>query len=408
MTQSLSSSSLASTSTNINVSQSGVTGASVAAPNATTGSQTSALNSVNSTQAGIAAVQGALGGQMAAAGVTGSNIQNMSNSIVSPALNNNVPMDVATTPPTDPGGNEVPRTTDSTPAQESAAKKAAMGEGSGGGGLTFPAVITSAAKMAHMKLKFDRYIRGDAQSPGSLVPQSPVYLPLPEDFNVEFNISYDVVETGATGAIVNQMGGVTVGGGATSTADLESAIKGMSVPQEDGEGNTLSEIGKGTVSMLTRAGYQGLDTVESGLGGLVGGAAGASGFIQKALGQIPNPHPSVFFKGLPLRAFAFRWKLVPLNQKDANILKDIIKHIKKQILPAKDGDLLDYPSIVTPSIEGTAAAQYGNFLPCFVEGFAVNFTGEGTSAFFHDGSPVSVLLTLQLRESELYTQDKVN
>ena len=153
MTQSLPASTLASTSTNINVSQSGVTGASVAAPNATTGSQTSALNSVNSTQAGIAAVQGALGGLMAAAGVTGSNIQNMSNSIVSPALNNNVPMDVATTPPTDPGGNEVPRTTDSTPAQESAAKKAAMGEGSGGGGLTFPAVITSAAKMAHMKLK---------------------------------------------------------------------------------------------------------------------------------------------------------------------------------------------------------------------------------------------------------------
>lgn len=406
MTSSLPASSLALSSTNVNISQSGVTGASVAAPNATNGSQTSALNSVNLTQAGIAAVQGALGGQMAAAGVTGQNIQNMSNSIVSPALNNNVPMDVATTPPTDPGGNEVPRTSDSSPAQQSAAKLAAMGGGAGAGGKTFPAVITSAAKMAHMKLKFDKYIRGDAQSPGELVPQEPVYLPLPEDFNVEFNVSYDVVETGATGAIVNQMGGVTVGGGG-STADLESALKGMSLPQEDAEGNTLSEIGKGTVGLVTRAGYQGLDTVESGLGGLVGGAAGASGFIQKALGQIPNPHPSVFFKGLPLRSFAFRWKLVPLNQKDANILKDVIKHIKQQILPAKKGDLLDYPSIVTPSVEGTASDQYGNFLPCFVEGFAVNFSGEGTSAFFHDGKAVSVLLTMQLRESELYTEDKV-
>jgi len=36
---------------------------------------------------------------------------------------------------------------------------------------------------------------------------------------------------------------------------------------------------------------------------------------------------------------------------------------------------------------------------------SINYSGEGTSAFFVDGNPVSIELTLGLQEAELYLEE---
>jgi hypothetical protein len=260
--------------------------------------------------------------------------------------------------------------------------------------VSFPEAIASAAK-AYIHLNFEAVKRDDAQTAASKSPIKDVYLPLPENFQSDFNVTYDTVDTGATGAIASQLGAVTENAKRAALARGENQADVGDIVAE-----SLKGAFKGGVDVATRTGYGLIDSAESTLGGLVGGAAGASGFIQKALGQIPNPHPSVFFKGLPLRQFQFAWKLVPLTSDDADNLKTILREIKLHILPDLDGSQLVYPHLCKITVKGTD--RYDQYQPCFVENMSINYSGEGTSAFFKDGAPVSVFLTMQFRESEMY------
>lgn len=376
---------------NINPSQAGVTGTNVSSPGTTNGSSVTALQNTNNATAGQNAIQSTISQGLSDAGFTASQVRSITQGLVPSAVTNNTTLPAAV-----PGESSAPAptTSESSPAEVSDAKKDAMGEG-GGGGLAFPSEITTAASMAHLKIEFWEVNREDAQSPGSKSPVQTIYLPLPENFQTDFNVSFDTVDTGATGVVANQLKSV-----ANSFKE-----NGMSV---EAANKALAGIGKGAVDMATRAGYAALDSAESSLGGLVGGAAGASGFIQKALGAVPNPHPSVFFKGLPLRQFQFAWKLVPLDAGDAANLKEMLKVIKKNILPSKSGGTLTYPKLAKPEVVGKGAGRYDKYQPCFVESMSINYSGEGTSAFFKDGAPVSVFLTMQFRESELFTSGDVS
>ena len=370
-------------SDNVNVAGSGVTGVNVFSPNSTNGSSVTALKNTNNTVSGLNAIQSTISKGLSDAGFTAAQITSFTSDVVSPSVNNKSSLADNVNVPADSSGPGV-RSSKTDPATEAKKTADAQGEGSGGG-MSFPNTLQSAPG-AHtfLKLQFEQLNRSSAQAEGSLSLSTELYFPLPENFQQDINVSFDTTDTGATGTIKEQLQEQAAGfdgtGASVSTGDvLEATAKGLS-------------------GASGRAAFSALDS---------GPLPAAGSEIQKAMGQIYNPHPSVFFKGLPMRQYSFLWKLVPIEKDDAANLKEMIDVIKKNILPDLAGDFLTYPNLLQISVEGKGAGRYGVFKKMFVEAFSVNYTGEGTSAFFDDGAPVSIIMSMQLRESEMFTRGDV-
>ena len=371
-------------SDNVNVAGSGVTGVNVFSPNSTNGSSVTALKNTNNTVSGLNAIQSTISKGLSDAGFTAAQITSFTSDVVSPSVNNKSSLADNVNVPADSSGPGV-RSSKTDPATEAKKTADAQGEGSGGG-MSFPNTLQSAPG-AHtfLKLQFEQLNRSSAQAAGSLSLQSILYFPLPENFQQDINVSFDTTDTGATGTIKEQLQEQAAGfdgtGASVSTGDvLEATAKGLS-------------------GASGRAAFSALDS---------GPLPAAGSEIQKAMGQIYNPHPSVFFKGLPMRQYSFLWKLVPIEAADAANLKKMIDVIKKNILPDLAGDFLTYPNLLQISVEGKGKGRYGVFKKMFVEAFSVNYTGEGTSAFFDDGAPVSIIMSMQLRESEMFIRKDVS
>jgi len=273
------------------------------------------------------------------------------------------------------------------------------------GGITYPPDLTAfgTGAAAYVKLQFFKYTRSNAFSAGSIEDKEYVELPLPDNLSTSFNIKYQERDTGIMGDLMNSaavQSGITAaeqtqGGAITKMAAAMSAMGG-SITNLSG-GDAMKAAGE----TLQRAGFAGLESASDVAGGLAG----------QIVGSIPNPHPTVFFKGMELRQFQWNWKFVPRSQEEAIALEKALAMMKQFILPSKgangDNTFLQYPYMVQPQIKGTYPNIYGKFKKALVSGFTINFMGEGTSAFYVDGSPVSVMCAMNFQEVENYTSEDV-
>ena len=273
------------------------------------------------------------------------------------------------------------------------------------GGITYPPDLTSYGEgaAAYVKLQFFKYTRSNAFDAGSIEDKEFVELPLPDNLSTSFNVKYQERDTGIMGDIMNSsmmQAGITAAdqtqGGALSRMGAATAAMGGSLTDVTG-GAAMKAAGEA----LQRAGFAGLESASDVVGGLAG----------QIVGSIPNPHPTVFFKGMELRQFQWSWKFVPRSQEEAIALEQALNMMKKFILPSKgangDNTFLQYPYMVQPQIKGDYPNIYGKFKKSLVSGFTINFMGEGASAFFVDGSPVSVICSMNFQEVENYLSEDV-
>jgi hypothetical protein len=271
------------------------------------------------------------------------------------------------------------------------------------GGLQFPLDLKEVAN-SYMCLQFSIYDRESPQTIGKITPgTTPIYLPFPENLSQAFGIVYSQRDTGyATAILESNIGGVTFSGiknliesGGNQEKIAAELInmkeKFLKVKKSDFV-NDLAEIG-------FRAGNYLLSSADESIGGLT----------QQAFGQIPNPHPTVFFKGLQLRSFPLNWRLVPKSSDEAVKLKEILDEIKRNCLPKKNAvlDSLRYPNFVEIIPVGAAADKIGKYKRTLVSSITINYTPEGTSAWFHDGYPVAIQLAMEFQEVENFTSEDV-
>lgn len=275
----------------------------------------------------------------------------------------------------------------STPAEKiKETKDSIFGEGdSAYGGTQFPSdLMQKNGNIAALMLAFFDYKRGSAHTKGSIDIVDNIFLPLPENFNHQFNVRLDQRDTGLTGDMVKRLDVDTV-----SNIQQGNLITGLGGAIGDVTNlQTAKEIAK-------REMLAGLDSADEIVGGLASSLAGA----------IPNPHPTIFFKGLNLRTFSWNWKFVPRSEADSKALEEVLKKLRKNILPGVDGPLLKYPRFVQPIILYTN--KLGTFKRCMCSSMNINYMGEGTSAFYVDGSPVSVLCSMEFTEMENFTREDV-
>ena len=136
------------------------------------------------------------------------------------------------------------------------------------------------------------------------------------------------------------------------------------------------------------------------------GIENADGLVSATTGLVPNPHPTAFFQGIPLRRFSWQWKFVPRSEQEASQLKEILALIKERILPEEQGGFLKSPDYVQPLVEPNNKLEI-KFKKSMITQFTINYSGEGTSAFFVDGSPVSIICGMEFTEMELFLRNDI-
>jgi len=133
-------------------------------------------------------------------------------------------------------------------------------------------------------------------------------------------------------------------------------------------------------------------------------------------GTIFNPNIELLFNGPTLRSFKFQFKMTPRNDDEMKQIKSIIRSFKKNMSPktvTTKENAAGTLFLKTPSIFELTYMQGGkkhnflhNFKQCFLENMSVNYTGEGTYSTYDDGTPISMIMDLQFKETEpVYDSD---
>ena len=226
-----------------------------------------------------------------------------------------------------------------------------------------------------------------------------------------------------------QDGNATKFGDSSLNSIAGAALGGIIKTMEAGSTLNLGEVGNRINQGLA-------DTANAG-----GGLAGAQGFVTRSLaskaigilganvtadqilarqqGEILNPNLELLFNGPTLRSFRFQFKMTPRNFDEGQEIKQLIRCIKKNMAPKVKGtnirntanDIGDNANnttfLKTPNVfelryrQGNGDHQFlHSFKQCFLESINVNYTGDGTYATYHDGTPVSIIMDLTFKEIE--------
>ena len=239
---------------------------------------------------------------------------------------------------------------------------------------------------------------------------STICVPIPESVNYTDNPQWG----NASGLMNNILPGL-IKGGAAAAGGEDGASEGLTKSITDA-------AGAGKVSMLLK--------MITRLG------ADPNAVTQNLNGKIANPYLEQVFNGLGMREFTFSWNLVPRNLKEQRSIKDIIKTLRRSILPninqtfGSIGDtdvdsqfteidnqgidrwltvpdlfLLKWKSSVGEEIESLPKIK-----PCACKNIQVSYTPNNVWAtHLDDGepSPVGYNLTLSFGEMEIITGNDV-
>jgi len=127
------------------------------------------------------------------------------------------------------------------------------------------------------------------------------------------------------------------------------------------------------------------------------------------VGQVINPNLEVFFDKPELRNFRFNWTLVPRNQRESRIIKEMIWTFKRAAAPeiASGGWFLKVPNVF--KIQYKTGANDNHWLnkikACALTNISVNYTASGMWSTLEDGAPTAVGLDLSFKEIKTVIAD---
>ncbi len=139
-----------------------------------------------------------------------------------------------------------------------------------------------------------------------------------------------------------------------------------------------------------------------------------SNIFARESGAVVNPNLELLFEGPELRSFQFAWKLTPRDRLETNIIRAIIKILKKTSAPkGKQGQIF----LKTPDIykleyihDGGQHPFMNKFKPCALTAMSVDYTPDGSyMTYGEDTGMTSYGLNLSFTEiMPLYDTDYNN
>lgn len=232
-----------------------------------------------------------------------------------------------------------------------------------------------------IKFSFQSYVKEAALKVAKDEPTFVVIFPIPTNLNENFSVTYNEAKLGAV------LG-----------AAVETGIKVINGQQD--------LTSKETRETLVQAAGVG---VRQGVARIGGEALLAN--IDKATGVVPNPHLAAIFQDIGLRTHNFTFRFSPKNKQEADLLKKIVRTIKRRMLPgtarsaeSSTGPLFSFPDVVDITFGPEKDAPY--FIQRSVlESMTVNYAPNGTPSFFKDGSPTDIEIGLNFKEIRVVTRN---
>ena len=139
--------------------------------------------------------------------------------------------------------------------------------------------------------------------------------------------------------------------------------------------------------------------------------------VSAANRAVPNPMILQLFKSVNRREFSFSYEFVPVNEREALMVYNIIRTFKKYSHPkrALQGRYLEFPAEFRITfMQGTGENLYlPRIARCVLKEVSVKYGTETYASFApiagRDGSPpVRIEMTLTFSEVEILTQERID
>ena len=154
------------------------------------------------------------------------------------------------------------------------------------------------------------------------------------------------------------------------------------------------------------------------LGGTIAEASGVfGGGIKEALlfsaGVALNPQIEVLYQKTGHREFLFDFKMVPRNEAEAGVIRDIIKEFKfysaPELLAGTSGRYFVPPAEFDIKFfyNGAENRNIHRISTCALVGIDIDYAGAGQWTTFNDGMPVEIKMQLRFKELELMHKGRI-
>ena len=159
------------------------------------------------------------------------------------------------------------------------------------------------------------------------------------------------------------------------------------------------------------------DTAIAGLGiatqelsKLAGVDISADEFLARSTGRILNPNAELLFQGPVLRDFGFKFLMIARSQREAEVIRKIVKFFKAGAAPVYDGGaaLLSTPNVFQLEYKAgdTILNTVNRFNEMALRTITVDYAPDGFWSAYQDSHPVAVVMSLQFSELRpIYRED---
>ena len=175
------------------------------------------------------------------------------------------------------------------------------------------------------------------------------------------------------------------------------------------------ELTSGAKTILAES----LKTAAAEIVDMIPGVEGSLDLFNKAFGQAENPYMEVIFKNLSLREFEYSFQFAPRSEDETHDVQAIIKLFRFHMAPELKGNNHRYLTLPSTfdihymfqdsptSTQPQENTFYSKIATCVLETVSVDYSPGGVHSFA-DGAPTQINMTLNFKETELLTKDKIN
>jgi len=273
--------------------------------------------------------------------------------------------------------------------------------------------VTKTTVTATSKKDFTAGLKSIAAKTGTSInkgqlkkPLHTIYLPIPQQLSDTSSVNWDNSTLNPIEAF-----GVAAAGSVMKAGDAANAIANATEAVKLLTEKVGSVAGNDQMRQAITAALAG--TAVGALGGNVSG----SQLVSRATGQVFNPNLELLFQGVNLRSFPFSFDIFPRNQKEAEVVKEIIRTLKISMAAhknstndAQSGIFISAPRVFQLTyMKGRNKHPFLNkFLPMALTSMNLSYTASNTYSTFYDGTPTHMKLDLVFKElNPIYFEDYI-
>lgn len=222
-----------------------------------------------------------------------------------------------------------------------------------------------------------------------------IFLPIPQQISDSLSVAY----------AEDRLDPLQAGGLALGAELINNPVKAVA------EG---MQVGGAVLNGVTGIDQRTIGALKAALSGKLVNSLGANvspqSIVTRATGQILQSNLELLFSDVTLRTFPFTYDFAPRDPQEAEMVKQIIRTLKKSMVPknGKDALFINSPDIFQLEYKtGNKEHRFLNkFKVCALSDLSVNYTASGTYATYADGTPVHIQVSMTFKElNPIYAED---